>query len=101
MAELIQVHQSEPLPSPRVIHVSTEALDALRNILWVGSLPFIGEAHDTLYCGRPVLPGPTEWISIGSVGLWKAGQLTVLPNCPSCSVAWDEAMEAYMARGST
>lgn len=84
-----------------VIHVSTEALDSLRGIIRVDSLPFVGEHYETLCCGVPVMPGPTEWIGPRGVGLWKAGLLTVLPNCPSCSVAWDEAMEAYMARGST
>jgi hypothetical protein len=82
----------------KVIHVSTEALDSLRGILRVDSLTYCLSEYETMYCGVPVLPGPTEWVSLRSVRLWKEGQLTVLPNCPSCSVAWDEAMGAYTSK---
>jgi hypothetical protein len=101
MTALFLTQQPEAAPSPRVIHVSIEALDSLRGILRIDSLPFIHQQYGTLYCGSQVWPGPTEWISPRSVSLWRRGELLVLPNCPSCSVAWDEAMEAYMARGST
>jgi len=96
----MDVWETEPALTG-VIHVSIEALDSLKGILRIDSLPYIHQQYETMSCGVPVMPGPTEWISIVSVGLWKQGLLTVLPNCPSCSVAWDEAMEAYMARGST
>lgn len=80
---------------PRLVHVSVEALNALQGILRIDSFVYIHPQYETMYCGRPVMPGPTEWISPSSVTLWKRGELTVLPTCPSCSVAWDEALETY------
>lgn len=98
MAADIRVHQSEPLPSPKVIHVSITALESLRGVLVIDSIAFVCAADYTMHCGLSAQPGPITWISLHGVGLWKQGRLFVLPTCPSCSVAWDEAMESYNAR---
>lgn len=86
------------MSEPKVTHVAVRALEALKGIIRVDSLPYMGEAHDVLHCGHPVWPGPTHWVSVHSVNLWKKNQLLAIPNCPSCSVAWDEALECYYAR---
>ena len=35
---------------------------------------------------------PIDWVSVYAIDRWKAGLFIVLPNCPTCSVAWDEAI---------
>ncbi len=100
MAEHWSNRNEEPTEGapPRLIHVSVEALNSLKGLLVIDSLPYIHPQYETLCCGAPVMPGPTEWISRGSAGAWKAGRLTELPTCPSCSVAWDEALESVSAQ---
>jgi hypothetical protein len=101
MAELWSNRNEEPSPLPKVIHLTKNAYDALMGRL-LASLTY---GYDEMACG--LHPDWTDrrinlqWIGEYGISMWKQGTLTVLPNCPSCSVAWDEAMEAYMARGST
>lgn len=32
-----------------------------------------------------------DWVSVHTVEKWKEGKPIILPNCPKCSVYWDEA----------
>ena len=78
-----------------MLHISTAALNYLKGVPLPAYTPT--NQDDELYCGSSKV-GPTAWLTLASVSLWERGKLTVLPNCPSCSVAWDEAMEVYNSR---